>query len=115
MWFKPPVDWTPILLHTFAVMLIGSITTFLGIVSIIKIRNSKGRIKGLVLAFIAAVPFPLLLINAAIYGILYFLTIVFFSDTSLFVAMTPMLWGLADISYIYLAWRIASRTSEAKQ
>ncbi len=99
-------------MHILAVVLVGSITTFLGIASTIKIRNSRGRMKGLALAFIAVVPFPLLLLDAAIYGILYLLTIVFFPDTSMLMSMTPMLWGLADISYIYAAWRIASRTGD---
>ncbi len=69
--------------------------------------------RGLVLAFIAVIPFPLLLLNAAIYGVLYFLTSAFLPDVPIFMlTMTGMLWMVADISYIYLAWRIVSWTGE---
>jgi len=92
------------------IIVTGSVTSLVGIVSMNGIRKSERKVTGLALAFTAAILFPLLLIDAAIYGFLLLVTAMLAPDSSLFLVMAPITWLAVDVVLIYLTWSVVSRS-----
>ncbi len=110
VWFVPPVDWTQLGIAGSGIIVTGSVTSLVGIVSMNGIRKSERKVTGLALAFTAAILFPLLLIDAAIYGFLLLVTAMLAPDSSLFLVMAPITWLAVDVVLIYLTWSVVSRS-----
>jgi hypothetical protein len=91
-----------------------------GIVSISAIRTSNGALKGIGLAFSAAVLFPLLLLDVIIYLscllVVDRLSSFSTSTTAFLVAILAIpLWVLADLPLLHFTWRFVSRSPDDKR
>ena len=104
------IDVAPLLFPGFFVVLAGIATTIIGIISINVIRNSKGRISGLGLAFADAMVFPLLVLYAVTLGVVLsfsgFLGATPGRDLQDFVASCRIAAVLSTVIGAGISWRI---------
>jgi hypothetical protein len=114
IWFVPPVDWTQLAFAVIGIIALGCVTSLVGIVSMNGMRESGRQVTGLVLSFTAAILFPLLLIDAAIYGFLLLATAMLAFDSLLSLVIAPIAWLAVDVALIYLAWNVVSKSETSR-